>query len=472
MRTGVLPILLVIHCQVMADYPDPRTVPADERIGYLNRVADRAGDANVRGHYQRAAETFRDLYDLVADLPPEADRGDWESVASNLSVLALRADWTAAEEEVLQKWLGANKKTLAALKQAAEGAAYFEPLVSEKNRLHDALPVDSVTNARNFWRLMAIQASEYAREGRWEEAFAWNARMRRLADHACQQPFVIQHMVAMANERNAYDQLLAWLARRIPPRPRKLLETIANEKLVWCPVDLTHFAESLYGLDQLEALYEWAGNPTGHPDVAELVDTAIAMNLGDIGGFQSRRLYKSVSDFQGALRRSSVDHAWKVELQINEIYRAWRAKPFHEAWAQVEQFREAVGEKSEAEPTAALFCSFIDADQYDYLKAVTRAQRSALLTVIAVLDHRASTGRVPRRLGDLRAVAAEIDMTDPFSGRRLCYRGEKNGGFVLYSVGPDCRDDGGKHNDFEKGPGDFVFWPVTLPERWRASDER
>lgn len=52
-------------------------------------------------------------------------------------------------------------------------------------------------------------------------------------------------------------------------------------------------------------------------------------------------------------------------------------------------------------------------------------------------------------------------VTDPFSGKDFGYR-KQGKSFLLYSVGVNLQDDGGKHDPlWEKD--DFVFWPVQKP---------
>jgi hypothetical protein len=51
-------------------------------------------------------------------------------------------------------------------------------------------------------------------------------------------------------------------------------------------------------------------------------------------------------------------------------------------------------------------------------------------------------------------------LTDPFDGQPLRYRNQGTG-YVLYSIGPDLKDDGGKPMNGKEG--DIVFTVVTPP---------
>ncbi|MCP4377762.1 MAG: hypothetical protein GY794_16495, partial [bacterium] len=46
---------------------------------------------------------------------------------------------------------------------------------------------------------------------------------------------------------------------------------------------------------------------------------------------------------------------------------------------------------------------------------------------------------------------------DPFDGKPLRMARDKNGGVILYSVGPDIKDDGGQTLGNGKTTGDITF---------------
>jgi len=91
------------------------------------------------------------------------------------------------------------------------------------------------------------------------------------------------------------------------------------------------------------------------------------------------------------------------------------------------------------------------------------ARRRGTHAAAAVWRHRLTTGRFPEVLADAGADA----FVDPFSAAPFVYR-VTDDGFILYSVGFDGDDDGGKHEERlgkprppsrELSDGDYVFWP-------------
>ena len=92
-----------------------------------------------------------------------------------------------------------------------------------------------------------------------------------------------------------------------------------------------------------------------------------------------------------------------------------------------------------------------------------RAERDALITVLCLLRYRDDKAGFPAELQDLvsSGYLPQLPM-DPYSNKPLIYKRTEDS-FMLYSVGADFQDNGGKHDPKwgqEAQGGDFVFWPV------------
>jgi DNA-binding transcriptional MerR regulator len=82
------------------------------------------------------------------------------------------------------------------------------------------------------------------------------------------------------------------------------------------------------------------------------------------------------------------------------------------------------------------------------------------LTAVALEQFRATHNQYPTALSELVPNYLDATPMDPFDGQPLRYR-KQDAGYVLYSIGPDLKDDGGKRMT-AKG-GDMVFTVVTPP---------
>jgi hypothetical protein len=106
-------------------------------------------------------------------------------------------------------------------------------------------------------------------------------------------------------------------------------------------------------------------------------------------------------------------------------------------------------------------------DRLRMLDASARAMSALVRTQIALGLYRADHGAFPASLADLAPTSMGRMLDDPFAaspGTPLRYR-RTAGGFLLYSLGPDRRDDGGtpqRRPTGQEDPGDLVagrFWP-------------
>jgi hypothetical protein len=114
--------------------------------------------------------------------------------------------------------------------------------------------------------------------------------------------------------------------------------------------------------------------------------------------------------------------------------------------------------------------------QYDldlhkgYQKIVTtvvqaEAQRRLTVTALALARYQRKYGAYPRSLAELTPAFLPAVPLDPVDGQPLRYRLEADGRFMLYSIGADGKDDGGRscYPSLEDSP-DWV-WPQPATEK-------
>jgi len=114
-----------------------------------------------------------------------------------------------------------------------------------------------------------------------------------------------------------------------------------------------------------------------------------------------------------------------------------------------------------------LIPSFQNLVRYSYQN---KAQTEALITTLAILRNKQDTGQFPQDLDELIEAGYLKELPkDPYSDKSLIYK-KTGDNFVLYSIGCNFKDDGGKvfekDGDVQKwgaNDGDAVFWPVVKP---------
>jgi hypothetical protein len=96
------------------------------------------------------------------------------------------------------------------------------------------------------------------------------------------------------------------------------------------------------------------------------------------------------------------------------------------------------------------------------IEFLSRAEIQALITTISIMRYNIDKNGYPATLSQLIIAGYLKELPkDPFSDNPLVYK-QAEKGFILYSLGGDFDDDGGRRNksDFSEEGGDHVFWPV------------
>jgi hypothetical protein len=107
--------------------------------------------------------------------------------------------------------------------------------------------------------------------------------------------------------------------------------------------------------------------------------------------------------------------------------------------------------------------------------AVAETQRRMVITAIAIERFRRQRGRFPQSLSELQPAFLKQPPIDFMDGKPLRYKPDKDGNFLLYSVGLDGHDDGGaawpakwkNRSGFPQwDQGQDIVWPqpATDPE--------
>lgn len=107
-------------------------------------------------------------------------------------------------------------------------------------------------------------------------------------------------------------------------------------------------------------------------------------------------------------------------------------------------------------------CGFMTSMSFGGIDTLVRAaaeadaRRAAAGTAVAACRYRIARGQWPDKLDDLVPAYLIVTPIDPFDGKPLRWKsgGEK---IVIYSVGPDGKDDGGAAYDSKAKTGDIIF---------------
>lgn len=437
----------------------PRTTPA-ERVAIFNALNRRAGGDETAECYERAATDLRDLWSVWHDV-----LGVDVSGAPREFELALKPTWSDDERRGIDAYLRANESALRILAEATARDVYNRPR-QDPPRLWD-MTFSSSAAKSSLAKLALVRARSDALRGATADALQWNRRARRVAEHLYQQPLWIEHAIGTAIERTVLAQL--WLL--LPALSRdELAEEAPRVRAIsalTCPEPLLASAERLYTYDVYDAVFAWARSRDTNESTEQLIKTWVELASVGVQPEPTGPL-ASVDAFHEGVRATTLAQTWALQGRIESIVNEWCDLPFWIAWQRRDSLRrcwdlardnavvQLIGGAREG--------AVVELGAPNYVLHVTRGHRHATLVLLALHAHKQRTGEFPETLDELGEALSQDERRDPFSGEALIWRrADVPGGFTLYSVGPDQRDDDGRHNGFAREPGDFVYWPPPTP---------
>ena len=156
-----------------------------------------------------------------------------------------------------------------------------------------------------------------------------------------------------------------------------------------------------------------------------------------------------------------LDHDVASYREIMGRYHSLALKPFHERADDEEEFFRDLQDAEYGLLARALVPAM---ERVGLSAAVADARQQLARTALACARHRAAHGKLPQSPEELVPEFLPLVPRDPFDGKPLKWTATDER-LVLYSVGPDRQDDGGKPVDAnrqsDESLGDIVF---TLPK--------
>jgi hypothetical protein len=390
------------------------------------RVPDRDNAAPV---YQEA---------FAALTPPDKVPPPWRDKV---------ATWLATQDSAfdpadkdLADFLATQERGLALLRRAAAmPGCSFERDYSRGIELR--LP--ELEQLRHGARWLALDARARAAHGDGAAALADVAALIGIARHL-NEPILISSLVAAAIEEMGVRALEEVLAHTTPP-PGPLAELSAS------------LGQETSYRTQVQRAFQMEGVAMGLSSFAVLAEGDSAkwsrafapLGVHEIGARILCSPVYRVFFLQGDLAAYRRTMGRMQELAAQPYYEA------HEGWADLDrQYRTHRGGVLTGLIVPAGGKCARRAAEVDALRQLARL-------ALAVAVYRAREGKDPGKLDDLvPGYIAEIP-GDPFDGQPLRCRRDGEG-LVLYSVGPDLKDDGGAAWDASRGEGDLVF---RLPKK-------
>jgi hypothetical protein len=339
---------------------------------------------------------------------------------------------TPEQEAIARQWVAHSEQALALIRQA--GAKDRCQLRNQNTGY--ALDPSGLEALRYLPLLVLESARVHLADGDVQAAFGDGLTELRVAKHLSTGALLIEArldvaVVALANE--VLEQVFA------RPEIRRL--------------DLAPLARAI---EQLGQNFDFRAFVIG--------ERAAAMDLfkhpWEIGAKR-----KSLQD---ALRGEGYLRLWgKREklgiLQGFDMFLMATEKPWYESYAERGELDAWLEKSAKYRPFPRVLVVVLLGGQKDMvaLPALREAHLKELALSVELELHRRSTGSFPEALADVSLTYLKELPVDPFSGRAFVYR-RQGEGYVLYSVGENGKDDGGKMEKSLKDleGADDIVWTV------------
>jgi len=406
------------------------------------------------GNYFVPVEKYAKALEDAARPTAQEEKG--QDIYSEQLTSATKRPWSTKEFPILAGWLATNEKPLALLLVASKRPRRYDPLIPENGCAIGAL-LPAVSQYREALRALTARAMLRVSEDKVDEAWEDLLACHRLARLVGQGPTLIETLVAIAVDRLACggDQGLLQHAQFTPTQIARMRADL--DKLPPLPkmVDKINVAERFMYLDCVgmvarEGIRSMRGltggsKPEGMIDL--LMDSAARVAV----------------DWDHVLRMGNPWYDRMAEA-FNKPTRAERQKAFHKINDDVRKLAASAKDwKSQgllmlsgpryatSELIGKILVSLLLPAVSTASDAEDRATMQFDLTrlAFALAAYRADRGKYPGKLEDLvPKFFAELPK-DMFNASEMHYRLE-GGGYLLYSVGVNGKDDGGKGIDGRK----------------------
>ncbi|MHC4309206.1 MAG: hypothetical protein ACYSSN_04610 [Planctomycetota bacterium] len=451
---GVLLVCLVLY---IVWFLTGKPVITRDYIAEFNLMVRPVADESLNAAtlYNKAIEVFEE--DLPDDISEALGKRYYEA--------------TKEDKQLMGKWLTDNDEMFELVIAGARKPYYWQHYEGEE-MLSVLLP--HLSKYRRLAFSLRWRSRLHAENGRYEEAFRDIKTCYRFGRHVKGTKLVlIEQLVGVTIEAIAVENLRSILSEHeIDAAVLATLQKDFEQMLVGEDFTMSFEGEKMFVYDEIQRCFTEDRFGGGHLYLSRIGDIT-----DDPGGAQEIIL-ETLSSPEGWARAVKILFFHPNKQQTREA--ADRFYAYCDAFAQKTpaQIRtEGIDGEKEIMKIVGnnVFLSILT-------PALGRACRmghrnktdvEATLTIVALLWYKADKGSYPENLRQLITAGYLTELPiDLYSGKPLVYR-KTDESFILYSVGENIEDDGGKSDTSRKGKprlwddhgdSDAVFWPVPKSE--------
>ena len=379
---------------------------------------------------------------------------------------------TVEQRNIARKWVQEHNDALELIIEGSRRTYYWQTYKSNDESPGEMMGVllPNLSGFRKLARALIWRSQLRAEQGRFEDAFDDAKSCYRFGQQIRGDKFFIEQLVGIAFEAlsvrtirdivGGYDIDSTVLA----DFQRDFEQIIADENFA-----ISFEAEKLCMYDEIQRCFTSDRFGKGHlylPRFGNMIDMpAVIRSEEGLGDFIVFVLYSAPYLFGHPNKEDTLK-------SVNEFYDYCEQLSLKTA---VERHAEsdAIGDKFKELVNSNFFLRTLTPAMGRVIEIGHRLPTDvgAALTIIAILRYNGDTDRYPQNLNQLVTAGYLKQLPiDSYSDKPLVYK-KTDDNFILYSFGPDFKDDDGVSGKDSNGRarqwrdnGDTVFWPPPKPQ--------
>ena len=388
-------------------------------------------------------EEFQDKEEFLAGIRGEAVESAIDETWSR--------PWTSEQLPPMAQWATENQRQLDMLIEASKRPRYFSPSPTFLNGKCNGLIVallPMVQAVRGGASALNARAMLNLGEERIEEAWQDILACYRLSRLTAQGWHLVHHLVAIEIDGMANDRTIALLhyGKLNPEQARQIMQELRELPELPKSTNILNTGERLACLDSIITIA--TGRDNG------LIDEDIGWS-------------KSIVDWDYVLREGNelYDQIVEVAAIDDRMLRKQRASELSEELEKRTQPKSNISLFISRQRRSELMADMMIGSMCPATESVFTAEdrafvrRELVKTAAALAVYRAEHGEYPQQLSEMVPEVLPALPLDPFSDKPLIYEKKNDGGYLLYSVFINGRDDGGSDVQGEIVNGEWVEEP-------------
>jgi len=460
---GVLIICFIFYCvYISLGSPTISTNYVEQATNFVRPAADESQNAAVL--YQKAIDNYKK--------PPLVET---ESLLRIIADKQWISELSEKEISLLRQWLTDNGEAIEYLKQGSQRPyCWWDRGTEIENDYILNVLMPELSPMRGLVRMTAWQAKLNAYDGKIDEGFDDLFVCYRVGMHFKGPRILLEQLVGIATqalvEKNA---LIIVKNNSLDSQTLKSIQNRFEELVNKDNFIINYEVESFLAFDFIQRCYTDDGRGSGHliprkikefnkmiwqyevnqnkDLVYKLVDYTQRLAMA-VGGANRRRMRQTWDEMYNKAQKS----AYKSPRQLKE---------------QDINFEQDFGnwsfmKKARFWPISMLMPATVSIRRFSFQ---LKTDLQGLITILAVLRYNQDKGHYPENLNKLIETSYLKELPiDLYSDKPLVYK-KTDEGFMLYSLGPDFEDDGGKAFVIKKGrisqrpsygDADAILWPI------------